>query len=150
MKHKLIKTIFMIIIVELIYQFFNTRTIEGNSNNQIKCIGNTDTSISDINCSSYPLIYKEGVDVLKRCLDNSNTCSDIEKKTQCCKNVTTVCQGNLNFTDDIVCDEGSWPRVNSENIPIECAGRGDDPDNCWKPGKEDLKETCPIHNRSLN
>ena len=140
MKYKLFKTIFMIIIIEIIFRLFNSKTIEGNSNEQIKCIGNTDTSIPDISCSSYPLIYKDGVNEINRCPDNSNTCSEIEEKKQCCKNVTSVCQGNLIFTDDIVCDEGSWPKVNSEVIPTQCEGRGNDPEECWMPGKKDLKE----------
>ena len=78
MKYKLFKTIFMIIIIEIIFRLFNSKTIEGNSNEQIKCIGNTDTSIPDISCSSYPIIYKDGVNEINRCPDNSNTCSEIE------------------------------------------------------------------------
>ena len=111
----------------------------GTSSTGVKCQGNTDT-MKDVGCSGYPLEYKNNVLTLNQCLDGTFTCEEEEKKMQCCTHRTETCQGNLDPSNDIICDDGSWPKVDSSKLPSECQGSGDDNPDCWMDGKPSLSE----------
>ena len=125
-----------LIIVIIYYLFKNKDIIEGNE-------GSGGTKCSDLEiCRSYPYEYKSGNDILtqEQCLDGTTTCDDREKITRCCQNKNDVCQGNIDPTKDIICEDGSWPKVDSSNIPYECQGVDDKTENCWREGDKKLHQ----------
>lgn len=125
--------LFLIIII--IYYLLRGKDIVEGSDNSNKC-SNFDT------CKEYPYEYKSGGDTLgqDQCLDGSVNCDENEKIIRCCQNKTDVCQGNIDSTKDIVCEDGSWPKVDSNNIPYECDGSDDETENCWREGGRSLSE----------
>ena len=125
--------LFLIIII--IYYLLRGKDIVEGSDNSNKC-SNFDT------CKEYPYEYKSGGDTLgqDQCLDGSVNCDENEKIIRCCQNKTDVCQGNIDSTKDIVCEDGSWPKVDSNNIPYECDGPDDETENCWREGGRSLSE----------
>ena len=46
----------------------------------------------------------------------------------------------FNYNPAALCDDGSWPKVDSNSLPSECKGSGDDNPDCWMEGKPSLSE----------
>ena len=119
-----------------------TEGSSGTSSTGVKCQyekGHSEES-KNVSCSEYPLEYKNDVLTLHQCLNHRDTCEEKEKKRQCCKHRTETCQGNLDPSSDVLCDDGSWPKVDSNSLPSECKGSGDDNPDCWMEGKPSLSE----------
>lgn len=110
-----------------------------SNTNVFKCLGNQ-TSSDDFNCD-YPYIHKTNATTTNQCIDGTKTgCNNQSKISRCCEPKTIMCQGNIDPDNDVICDEGSWPKVNSAELPYECTGNIDDDENCWSQGKESLDE----------
>ena len=110
-----------------------------SNTNVFKCLGNQNIS-DDFNCD-YPYIHKSNATTTNQCIDGTKTgCDNQSKISRCCEPKTIMCQGNINPDKDIICDEGSWPKVNSAELPYECTGSIEDDENCWSQGKPSLDE----------
>mgnify|MGYP004337923591 FL=1 len=149
----------LFLIIFILYYLINGKVIEGNdpddgtdssgtSSRGIKCQGNTDAT-KDVDCSKYPLRFRNDVLIIDQCQDGTTTCEEIEKEGNCCIQRTEMCQGNLDSSRDIICDDGSWPKVDSSIIPSECRGSGDENPNCWMVGKPSLSELTHSKRQSI-
>jgi len=115
--------------------------IEGQDNSSIMCRGNIGLPESDLNeCLQYPYTWKSTAGTTKQCIDGTDTCSEESKIDRCCSAITELCQGNIDSSKDVVCDDGSWPKVNSAEIPYECMGSISDDPHCWSHDKPLLSE----------
>ena len=92
----------------------------------------------EVNCTRYPLEYKDNFLEINQCVDGSYHCDDKEKELRCCNSRAEICQGNLDPSKDITCDDGSWPKVDSSNTPSPCRGLSNDHEDCWMHGKPQL------------
>ena len=92
----------------------------------------------EVDCTRYPLEYKDNFLEINQCVDGSYHCEDREKELRCCNSRTEICQGNLDPSKDITCDDGSWPKVDSSNTPPPCRGLSNDSEDCWMHGKPPL------------
>ena len=137
-----LKLIFILFIFyNVIKQFSKKKIIEGvdsSSSSGVKCHdGGTDYNVDNVQCN-YPFVSKETILTTNQCQNGTKTCTELEKKQNCCNSRTEICQGNLDPTKDITCDDGSWPKIDSGNIPYECDGRDTDSEDCWMFGKPKL------------
>ena len=92
----------LFLIIFILYYLINGKVIEGNdpddgtdssgtSSSGIKCQGNTDTT-KDVDCSKYPLRFRNDVLIIDQCQDGTTTCEEMEKEGKCCIQRTEMCQ----------------------------------------------------------
>ena len=127
---------FLIVLI-LYYLLTNKKSIEKFDESNVKCLSDNDNT--SVDCTLYPLEYKTDVVNINQCSDGGSSCTEKDKIKNCCNMRTDVCQGNIDGTKDIICQDGSWPKVDSDQIPYECKGLDSDQDNCWMYGKPDLR-----------
>ena len=113
----------------------------------IKCVGNALNPSLDVQCTKHPLEYKDNPTSIYQCLDRSINCTN--QLQRCCDSITEVCQGNLDPSKDITCNDGSWPKVNSAEYPYRCKGTAEDDEYCWKPGNPSLSELSEEQKQSI-
>lgn len=125
-----------------------TRQSDGTSTTDFKCLGNQDPE-KDVNCTNHPFSYKTNSLTIKQCSDGTTSCVDSIKSRRCCDRVTDTCQGNIDQTKDVVCEDNSWPKVNAAEIPLACQGTNDDDPYCWETGKTPLSQLTTTEKQSI-